>query len=157
VRGEAGLISHLALCRLSACIGLRWLIILALVRRLLACNLQSGHRCICLTTGRYIYTYLGSGVFSEYTTADTFEDSRHHGIYINIYICYSYTTVRVWYRSYYTSTRWSRVQVLITMISYVYTWYNWLVPCQRNWNQHSFKYLFYFAKQDQYNLFEQSV
>jgi len=54
---------------------------------------------------------------------------------------YSYTTVRVWYCSYYTSTRWSRVRVLITMISYKYKWYNWLVPCQRNWNQHLFKYV----------------
>ena len=26
----------------------------------------------------------------------------------------------------------TRVRVLITMISYEYTWYNWLVPCQRN-------------------------
>ena len=62
-------------------------------------------------------------------------------------LSYSYTTVRVWYRSYYTSTRRSRVQVLITMISYEYIWYNWLVPCQKNWNQHFSKHLLYFAKQ----------
>ena len=62
-----------------------------------------------------------------------------HPIYIQDAICYSYTTVRVWYRSYYMNTRQSRVRVLITMISYEYTWYNWLVPCQRNWNQHFFQ------------------
>ena len=72
------------------------------------------------------------------------------------WLSYSYTTVRVWYRSNYTSTRRSRARVLITMISYEYTWYNWLVPCQRNWNQLCFKDLLYFAKKDRYTLLEQS-
>ena len=47
-------------------------------RGLLACNPQSGHRCICLTTGRFIYTYLGTGVYAIYTTAGAFEDSWDH-------------------------------------------------------------------------------
>ena len=81
-----GLISHLALCGLSACIGLRWSIVLTLARRLLACNPYSGHRCICLITGRFIYTYLGTSEYAKYTTAGAIEDSRGHGV------CFTYTT-----------------------------------------------------------------
>ena len=106
-----------------------------------------------------IYIYIGLPIYI-YRTSNIYiglpisiSDVRYLYWTSNIYICYSYTTVRVWYRSYYTSTRRSRVRVLI---SYKYTWYNWLVPCQKNWNQHFSKHL-YFAKQDRYTLLEQSV
>ena len=62
------------------------------------------------------------------------------------WISYSYFTVRVWYCSYCTSTRQNRVRVLITMISHEYTWYNWLVPCQRNWNPTPFQVPALFCK-----------
>jgi len=55
---------------------------LVLARRLLACNPQSGHRCTCLTTGKFISTYLGTGIYAVYTTASASEDSHDHGIYI---------------------------------------------------------------------------
>ena len=79
---------------------------------------------------------------------------KPHAEWVFYDLSYTYTTVRVWHRSYYTSTRRSRVRVLITMISYEYTWYNWLVPCQKT---DFSKYLLYFAKQDWYTLLEQSV
>ena len=38
---------------------------------------------ICLITGRFIYAYLGTGVYAVKTTAGSFEDLRDHGMYIN--------------------------------------------------------------------------
>ena len=37
---------------------------------------------ICLTTGRFIYTYLGTDIYAVYTTAGAFEDLRDHSIYM---------------------------------------------------------------------------
>ena len=45
----------------------------------------------------------------------------------------------------------SRVRVLITMLSYEYTWYNWLVPCQKKLKSTLFSKDL--AKQDRYTLF----
>jgi len=55
--------------------------------RLRAISLQST-KWPQVTTGRFIYTYLGTGIYAVYTTAGAFEDSRDHGIY------YVYRTLR---------------------------------------------------------------
>ena len=77
--------------------------------------------------------YNGLYEVAPYMEATTACRGTLYHLYTTLYsaISYSYTTVRVWCRSYYTSMRRSQVRVLITMISYEYTWYNWLVPCQK--------------------------
>ena len=39
-------------------------------------------------------------------------------VYVHTHVCYSYIPLRVGYNCYYTSPRWSRGRLLITMISY---------------------------------------